>query len=71
MRQLYLLSAGAAQAVAGVLTPQFRAATLVEVRASFQPVGALKEKFLAGEPCDALVSTAAMLEEFEIGRAHV
>jgi molybdate transport system substrate-binding protein len=64
MRQLYLLSAGAAQAVAGVLTPQFRAATLVEVRASFQPVGALKEKFLAGEPCDALVSTAAMLEEF-------
>lgn len=64
MAELHLLSAGAAQAVAGALAPAFRAATRVEVRASFQPVGALKEKFLAGEPCDVIVSTAAMLEEF-------
>lgn len=59
-----MLSAGAAQALATALSPRFRAATQVEVRASFQPVGALKEKFLAGEPCDVAVSTAAMLEQF-------
>jgi molybdate transport system substrate-binding protein len=64
MAELYVLSAGAAQAVASALTPQFCAATLAEVRASFQPVGALKEKFLAGESCDVVVSTAAMLEQF-------
>jgi molybdate transport system substrate-binding protein len=64
MPEIYLLSAGAAQAVADALAPQFRTATQVEVRASFQPVGALEEKFLAGEPCDVIVSTAAMLEQF-------
>ena len=64
MKQLYLLSAGAAQAVATALATPFRAATQAEVRASFQPVGALREKFLAGEACDVAVSTAAMLEEF-------
>jgi molybdate transport system substrate-binding protein len=64
MAELYLLSAGAAQAVAGALAPKFRAATLVEVRASFQPVGVIKERFLAGERCDVIVSSAAMLEQF-------
>jgi molybdate transport system substrate-binding protein len=62
--ELRLLSAGAAQAVATELMRQVRAAAGVEVRATFQPVGALKERLLAGEPCDVVVSTAAMLEEF-------
>jgi molybdate transport system substrate-binding protein len=62
--ELRLLSAGAAQAVATALMPEFRAAAGADVRATFQPVGVLKEKLLAGEPCDVIVSTAAMLEEF-------
>ena len=62
--ELRLLSAGAAQAVATELMREIRAAAGVDVRATFQPVGVLKEKLLAGEPCDVVVSTAAMLEEF-------
>jgi molybdate transport system substrate-binding protein len=62
-KALRLLSAGAAQAVATALIPEFRAATDIEVCASFQAVGALKEKLLAGEPCDVVISTAAMLDE--------
>ncbi len=64
MKELCLLSAGAAQAVATALAREFRAVAGVEVRASFQAVGALKEKLLAGEPCDVVISTAAMLDEF-------
>ena len=64
MMELRLLSAGAAQAVATALVPGFRAATGADVRASFQPVGVLKEKLLAGEPFEVIVSTAAMLDEF-------
>ena len=61
---LHLLSAGAAQAVATPLAREFRAATGVEVHASFLAVGALKEALLAGESCDVVVSTAAMLGQF-------
>jgi molybdate transport system substrate-binding protein len=57
------MSAGAAQDVASALIPAFSAATRAHVRASFAPVGALKERLLAGEPCDVLISTAAMLED--------
>ena len=63
MKELHLLSAGAAQSVATALIPALRAAESAEVRATFRPVGALKEMLLAGEPCDVLVSTATMLDE--------
>jgi molybdate transport system substrate-binding protein len=61
---LRLLSAGAAQGVATALAQRLRAEAGVDVQACFQPVGALKEKLLAGEPCDIVISTAAMLDEF-------
>jgi molybdate transport system substrate-binding protein len=63
-QELYLLSAGAAQSVATALIPAFAATTGVQVRATFRAVGALREMFLAAEPCDVLVSTAAMLDDF-------
>ena len=62
--ELRLLSAGAAQAVAAKIMIELRADAGVDVRAIFQPVGALEDRLLAGEPCDVVVSTAAMLEEF-------
>ncbi|HTS20582.1 MAG TPA: substrate-binding domain-containing protein [Casimicrobiaceae bacterium] len=62
--ELRLLSAGAAQGVAGALAAQLRAETGAELRARFMPVGALRESILAGETCDVLVSTPAMLELF-------
>jgi molybdate transport system substrate-binding protein len=61
---LRLLSAGAAQGVASALAPRFRAETGAELSAAFMPVGVLKEKFLAGEACDVVVSTPPMLEQF-------
>src|SRR2546427_186270 len=64
LRELHLLSAGAAQSVAAALIPAFRAAAGAEVHATFRTVGALKEMLLAAEPCDVLVSTAAMLDDF-------
>ncbi|MDQ2961959.1 MAG: substrate-binding domain-containing protein [Pseudomonadota bacterium] len=60
--ELRLLSAGAAQSVVAALIPGFAATTGTRVRATFRPVGALKEMLLAGEPCDVLISTAAMLD---------
>jgi molybdate transport system substrate-binding protein len=64
LRELYLLSAGAAQSVAVAVIPAFRAAAGAEVHATFRTVGALKEMLLAAEPCDVLVSTAAMFDDF-------
>jgi|SRR5690348_6816554 len=61
---LRLLSAGAAQGVVSALAPTFENEMRCELRASFMPVGALREKFLAGEACDVVVSTETMLERF-------
>ena len=66
MAELHLFSAGAAQGLVNALTPRFLAETGVEVRATFQPVGALRERLVAGEPCDVLVSTHVMLEELAL-----
>jgi molybdate transport system substrate-binding protein len=63
-RELHLLSAGAAQCVVAALIPAFGTATGTRVRATFRAVGALKEMLLAAEPCDVLISTAAMLDDF-------
>ncbi len=63
MKELHLLSAGAAQSIATALIPAFNAATGARVHASFRTVGALKEMLLAGKPCDVLVATAAMLKD--------
>ena len=57
-----LLSAGAAQGVATALATELRSTTGAELHAAFMPVGALEEKLLAGEACDVVVSTPAMLE---------
>ena len=71
MKELHLLSAGAAQSVAAALIPAFRAAAAADVHATFRTVGALKEMLLAAEPCDVLVATAAMLDDLARGRRVV
>jgi molybdate transport system substrate-binding protein len=64
VKEIRLLSAGAAQGVVSALASDFRARTGCELQATFQAVGALKEKLVAGEPCDMLISTSAMVDEF-------
>lgn len=61
---LRLLSAGAAQGLANQLAPRLRAVAAAELHGTFMPAGAVREKFLAGEACDVVVTTPAMLDEF-------
>jgi molybdate transport system substrate-binding protein len=63
MPTLHVLSAGAAQSLIETLQQEFAAGDGIEMRASFHPVGATMEKLLAGEPCDVVVLTAALLDE--------
>jgi molybdate transport system substrate-binding protein len=69
--ELRLLSAGAAQSVASALIPAFNATTGTRVRATYGAVGELKEKLLAGERCDVLVSTAPMVDQLARGERIV
>ena len=62
---LYLLSGGAAKGLVTALQPAFTAQTGWELRATFSAVGAMKEKLLAGEPCDVTILTAAVIDELE------
>ena len=61
-RGLYLLSAGAAKALVEGFSADFHRETGAVMRATFGAVGAMRERLLAGEPCDAFVSTGAMLD---------
>ncbi|MGH8799518.1 MAG: substrate-binding domain-containing protein, partial [Casimicrobiaceae bacterium] len=63
MSALHVLSAGAAQSLIETLRREFGEAEAIEVRASFHPVRVTLDKLLAGEPCDLVVLTTALLDE--------
>ena len=58
---LNFLCAGAAQGLVRALQAQFEADTGLRLQGRFGAVGALKEALLAGEPCDLLVLTDALV----------
>jgi molybdate transport system substrate-binding protein len=60
---LNLLCAGAAKGLVTALREKFAAATGADIEAAFGAVGAMREKLLAGAPCDAIVLTAAMIDD--------
>ena len=60
---LNILSAGASKGLVESLQAQFSAETGVGIHGTFGAVGAIKEKALAGEPCDVIILTAAMIDE--------
>ena len=62
---LHILSGGAAQGIVRALEPDFRADTGASVQGTFGAVGAMREKLLAGEPCDVVILTAALVAELE------
>jgi len=64
-RALHILSGGAAQGIVRAIEEDFRADTGADVLGSFGAVGAMREKLRAGEPCDALILTAALIAELE------
>jgi molybdate transport system substrate-binding protein len=59
---LNFLCAGAAQGLVKSLQDRFGAATGATLQGRFGAVGAMKEALLAGEPCDVMVVTAAMID---------
>jgi molybdate transport system substrate-binding protein len=59
---LQLLSAGAAQGLARALEPAWTADSGAGLEARYGAVGAMKEAFDRGEPCDVIVLTAALID---------
>jgi molybdate transport system substrate-binding protein len=59
---LHLLSAGAAQGLARAIEAAFTAETGATLSATFSAVGAMQQRFDAGEPCDVIVLTAALID---------
>lgn len=62
MTTLNILCAGAAQGLVKALQARFSAETGAELNGRFGAVGAMKEALLAGEPCDVMIVTAAMVD---------
>ncbi|HEY3179040.1 MAG TPA: substrate-binding domain-containing protein [Casimicrobiaceae bacterium] len=56
------MSAGAAKGIVEALAPTWRRETAMEVAATFGAVGAIKEAFDAGTPCDVIVLTQRMID---------
>src|SRR3954463_10275927 len=70
MTTLHILSAGAVKGLVTDLQATFKAETGADVEGSFSAVGAIQDKFLAGEPCDVLILTQKMLEDLS-GRGNL
>jgi molybdate transport system substrate-binding protein len=61
--QLKLLSGGAAQGLVARLQDRFAAETGLAIDGSYGAVGAMKDKLLAGEPCDLIILTQSLIEQ--------
>jgi len=62
MTQLNVLSGGAAHGLVGALADAFRSRTGLAVGGSFGAVGAMRDQLLAGEPCDLLILSQALID---------
>lgn len=67
---LNILSGGAASGVVKALQADFSSRTGVPLQGTYGAVGVMKEKLLAGAPCDILILTNALIAELEQG-GHV
>lgn len=60
---LHLLSGGAAQGLVDALQGPFLARTGTPLAATFGAVGLMKDKLLAGEPCDVIILSEALVTQ--------
>lgn len=60
---LAVLSAGAAKGVVEAVRPAWRADAQGDIAGTYGAVGAIRERFVAGDACDVLILTAKQLEE--------
>lgn len=71
MTPFHLLCAGAAQGLVKALQAQFEDQTGATLQARYGAVGAMREALLAGEPCDVMIVTEAMIDALAAeGRVH-
>ncbi len=70
MLELRMLCAGAAKGLVTASRPGFRREEGVDVVGESGAVGAMTNRLLAGEPCDLIVLSAALIEELRVG-GHV
>lgn len=63
--KLHLLCAGACQGLVNTLAPRFNAETGCALAPAFGAVGAMRDKLLAGEPCDVIILTDALIAQLE------
>lgn len=70
-RTLHILSGGAAQGLVARLQPAFEARHDCRIAGTFGAVGLMKDKLLAGAPCDLLILSQALIDELAAqGRAQ-
>lgn len=63
MKVINLLSGGAAQGLVGQLQQRFATEQGCAVEGTFGAVGAMKDKLLAGDPCDLAILTEALITD--------
>jgi molybdate transport system substrate-binding protein len=63
VEEIRLLSGGAAQGLVTPLRDRFLAQTGFTVEGTFGAVGAMRDKLLAGEPCDLVILTQAIIDQ--------
>ena len=63
MDTLHVLSGGAAQGLVAQLQEQFTARHGCKIESTFGPVGLMREKLLAGEPCDVMILTGEQISQ--------
>lgn len=63
MTSLHLLSGGAAQGLVTQLQDQFQAQSGCAIQGNFGAVGLMKDRLLAGAPCDVVILTQALIEQ--------
>jgi molybdate transport system substrate-binding protein len=69
-KEIRLLSGGAAQGLVAASRDRFLAESGFRVESTFGAVGAMRDKLLAGEPCDLVILTQAIVDQLA-GDGHV
>ena len=63
MTQLKLMSGGAAQGLVGGLRQRFEAESGVQLDGQFGAVGVMRDRLLAGEACDLMILSQALIDD--------
>ncbi len=67
MKNVNVLSGGAAQGLVTQLAARFRELAGADIAGQFGAVGVMKDKLLAGEHCDVLILTEALIQQLTAG----